>query len=100
MKDLKTRLTERIVEWDPVDLVSVTDKNEYNHEIDMILSRVTHDMNTQQIAGVIRDVFIEQFRDVLQAETSELRIGKLPKKSDGEFSKGCLVVAMAISHYV
>lgn len=65
MKDLKTRLTERIVEWDPVDLVSVTDKNEYNHEIDMILSRVTHDMNTQQIAGVIRDVFIEQFRDVL-----------------------------------
>lgn len=100
MKNLKTRLTERIVEWDPVDLISVTDKNEYNHEIDMILSRVVHGMTTQQIAGVIRDVFIEQFRDVLQAETSELRIGKLPKESDGEFSKGCLVVAKAISHYV
>lgn len=36
MKDLKTRLTERIVEWDPVDLISVTDKNEYDHEIDII----------------------------------------------------------------
>ena len=46
MKDLKTRLKERIVEWDPVDLIAVTNQYEYDVEVDMILARVSHGMST------------------------------------------------------
>lgn len=100
MKDLKTRLKEHIVEWDPVDLIAVTNQDEYDVEINMILARVSHGMSTPEIGKVIRDVFVAQFRDVLQAEAGELNSKKLPKESDGEFSRGCLSVAKSISHYV
>ena len=100
MKDLKTRLKERIVEWDPVGLIVVTNQDEYDVEINMILARISHGMSTPEIGKVIRDVFVAQFRDVLQAEASELNSKKPPKESDGEFSRGCLAIAKAICHYV
>lgn len=98
--ELSFQLRKNLCQWDPVDLVSITSKHEYDIECDAIASRLHPDMGVFQIAAVIKNVLMSQFEGILPVNKTEMQNSGLPKVTDGEFSKRCISVAKNIRAYV
>lgn len=63
----KEKIKDIVERYDPIGLLDICPGDEYDPEIELILSRVKKDMTAEEIAGIIYAVFREMFDEALDS---------------------------------
>lgn len=62
-----------IDDWDPLDLLAIAPKDEYDPEISAIANELSEAMSVDQIAILIQSVFIKYFGQTFDRNLEECR---------------------------